>query len=111
MLLCTKIKLEVSLEDAKALEFMQAKCRALYNWWVMRLRDGEKWPGVYEGRCGHLQAMPLYKRTYACTECGLVLDRDENSAVNILARYLARRGPHTGDPVRCADVFTATDYV
>ncbi|MFL5694689.1 MAG: RNA-guided endonuclease InsQ/TnpB family protein, partial [Ktedonobacteraceae bacterium] len=42
--------------------------------------------------CGHLQAMPLYKRTYVCTECGLVLDRDENSAVNILARYVARRG-------------------
>jgi putative transposase len=61
--------------------------------------------------CGHLQAMPLYKRTYICTECGLVLDRDENSAVNILARYFARLGPHTGDPVRCADVFTATEYV
>jgi hypothetical protein len=46
------------------------------------------------------------------------MDRDENSAVNILNRYmarltlflawyLARLGPHTGDPVRCADVFTA----
>jgi putative transposase len=44
--------------------------------------------------CGHLQAMPLYKRTYICTECGLVMDRDENSAVNILSRYLARLGPH-----------------
>ncbi|SRR6266487_143781 len=61
--------------------------------------------------CGHLQAMPLYKRTYACTECALILDRDENSAINILARYFARLGPHTGDPVRCADVFTATEYV
>jgi putative transposase len=61
--------------------------------------------------CGHLQAMPLYKRTYTCTGCGLVLDRDENSAINILARYFARLGPHTGDPVRCADVFTATEYV
>ncbi len=45
--------------------------------------------------CGHLQAMPLWKRTYCCTECGLVMDRDENSAVNILTRYLARLGPHT----------------
>ncbi len=56
--------------------------------------------------CGHLQAMPLWKRTYCCTECGLVMDRDENSAVNILDRYrtgltffgawyLARLGPHT----------------
>jgi putative transposase len=44
--------------------------------------------------CGHLQAMPLWKRTYGCMECGLVRDRDENSAVNILMRFLARRGPH-----------------
>jgi putative transposase len=63
--------------------------------------------------CGKKQAMPLYKRTYRCanTECRLVMDRDENSAVNILKRYLARLGPHTGDPVRYADVFTATDHV
>jgi putative transposase len=45
--------------------------------------------------CGHLQLMPLWKRTYCCTNCGLVMDRDENSAVNILTRFLARRGPHT----------------
>ncbi|GHO76857.1 transposase [Ktedonobacter sp. SOSP1-85] len=45
--------------------------------------------------CGNLQAMPLWKRTYCCVECGLVMDRDENSAVNILTRFLARRGPHT----------------
>ncbi len=58
--------------------------------------------------CGHLQPMPLYKRTYCCTECGLARDRDENSAVNILARYFARLGPHTERiSVRCADVFTA----
>ena len=57
--------------------------------------------------CGNLQAMPLWKRTYCCAECGLVMDRDDNSAVNILMRFLARLGPHTGDPVRCADVFTA----
>lgn len=49
--------------------------------------------------CGNLQAMPLWKRTYCCTECGLVMDRDENSAHNILARYLARRGPYT--PMEC----------
>lgn len=45
MLLCTKIKLEVSEQDAQTLEFMQGKCRGLYNWWVMRLKDGERWPG------------------------------------------------------------------
>ena len=46
-------------------------------------------------RCGHLQPMPLWKRTYCCTNCGLVMDRDENSAVNILTRFIARRGPYT----------------
>ncbi len=62
-------------------------------------------------RCGHLQAMPLWKRTYSCAECGLTMDRDDNSAVNILMRFLARRGPHAGDPARCAAVFTAIDDV
>jgi putative transposase len=61
--------------------------------------------------CGNMQSMPLYKRTYRCRTYGLVMDRDENSAINILRRFLARLGPHTGDPVRCADVFTATDNV
>jgi putative transposase len=50
--------------------------------------------------CQHLQAMPLWKRTYCCVECGLVMDRDDNSAVNILTRFLARLGPHT-PPVEC----------
>jgi putative transposase len=44
MLLCRKIRLQVSAPDAAALEFMQGKCRGLYNWWVLRLRDGERWP-------------------------------------------------------------------
>jgi putative transposase len=44
--------------------------------------------------CGSLQPMPLYKRTYCCGTCGMVMDRDENSAHNILNRYLARLGPH-----------------
>jgi putative transposase len=43
MLLCKKIKIEVSQKDAEALEFMQGKCRGLYNWWVMKLRNGERW--------------------------------------------------------------------
>jgi IS605 OrfB family transposase len=43
MLLSKKIKIEVSRQDARALEFMQAKCRGLYNWWVMRLRNGDHW--------------------------------------------------------------------
>jgi putative transposase len=65
-------------------------------------------------RCGHKQMMPLWKRTYRCPneDCRLEMDRDENSAVNILKRYLARLGPHTGrTSVRCAEVFTAIDDV
>jgi IS605 OrfB family transposase len=63
--------------------------------------------------CGTLQPMLWWKRTYHCQNenCSLKMDRDENSARNILKRFLARRRPHTGDPVRCADVFTAIDDV
>jgi len=52
MLLCTKIRLQVSQADAAALEFMQGTCRGLYNWWVLRLRagDGEHWPGWREAK-------------------------------------------------------------
>ena len=57
--------------------------------------------------CGAVQDMPLWKRAYRCGTCGLEIDRDENSAINIRERFLARLGPHTGDPVRCAGVFTA----
>jgi putative transposase len=45
--------------------------------------------------CGGRQDMPLWKRTYRCGSCGLEMDRDENSAINILQRFLARLGPHT----------------
>ena len=62
-------------------------------------------------RCGHTQPMPHNPRTYRCANCELVMDRDENSAVNHYQRFVARLGPHTGDPVRCAAVFTATDNV
>ncbi|MCG2717556.1 MAG: transposase, partial [Nanoarchaeota archaeon] len=41
--------------------------------------------------CGNEKEMPLYKRVYKC-DCGNVIDRDENSAVNILLRYLSTNG-------------------
>src|SRR5262249_33701665 len=43
MLKAKKIQLDVSEQDAATLEFMQGKCRGLYNWWVMKLRAGERW--------------------------------------------------------------------
>lgn len=33
--------------------------------------------------CGHRQKMPLAIRVYECGECGMVLDRDHNAALNI----------------------------
>jgi hypothetical protein len=45
--------------------------------------------------CQHKRDMPLYLRTYRCGNCGLVMDRDDNSAKNIYQRFLARLGPHT----------------
>jgi len=36
--------------------------------------------------CGHVtDEMPLSKRTYECESCGLVLDRDLNAALNLVA--------------------------
>ena len=58
MLLAKKIRIEVSPQDAEALEFMQAKCRGLYNWWVMQLKNGERWN--LEQAKKSLQASKLY---------------------------------------------------
>jgi putative transposase len=67
-------------------------------------RISERYTSKDCSRCGGRQDMPLWKRTYRCGNptCGLVMDRDENSAINIRERFLARLGPHTGQPVRCA---------
>jgi putative transposase len=45
--------------------------------------------------CKCKKDMPLWVRTYRCANCGLVMDRDENSAVNIYQRFLAWLRPHT----------------
>jgi hypothetical protein len=65
--------------------------------------------------------MSLYKRTYRCTTCGLVVDRDENSAVNIWDRYdiglaaiiqwyFARLGPHASME-KCGVLHNGNDEV
>jgi putative transposase len=38
--------------------------------------------------CGELQDMPLHIRQYDCPNCGMSMDRDKNSAINILKRAL-----------------------
>jgi putative transposase len=42
--------------------------------------------------CGHRQEMPLSVRVYECPNCGLVIDRDHNSSVNILVEAVGRHG-------------------
>lgn len=34
-------------------------------------------------KCGHRQPMPVTVRTYKCPECGNIMDRDLNAAINI----------------------------
>ena len=46
-------------------------------------------------RCGKLHEMPPWVRVMEC-ECGNVLDRDRNSAVNIMARFLSQNAMWTG---------------
>ncbi len=42
--------------------------------------------------CGHRQEMPLSVRVYACPACGLMMDRDHNASMNILAEACGRAG-------------------
>jgi putative transposase len=46
--------------------------------------------------CGTLVKKSLSVRTHICTGCGVVLDRDQNAALNILAKALERTVGHTG---------------
>ena len=46
--------------------------------------------------CGTVIQKSLSVRTHICTSCGVVLDRDHNAALNILARALEGTVGHTG---------------
>lgn len=46
--------------------------------------------------CGTLVKKTLSVRTHMCTGCGVVLDRDQNAALNILDKALERTVGHTG---------------
>jgi putative transposase len=50
--------------------------------------------------CGNKQDMPLCKREYKCKNCGLELNRDYNSAINILNKGLGQASveKHTSTP-------------
>ncbi|MCE7986683.1 MAG: transposase [Caldilinea sp. CFX5] len=50
-------------------------------------------------RCGSLVIKDLKVRTHDCPHCGLVLDRDHNAAINILALGLQRVNADSSDEV------------
>lgn len=43
-------------------------------------------------RCGHRSPKPLSQRWHSCPQCGLLLDRDHNAALNIIALGLQSIG-------------------
>ncbi|GHO66788.1 transposase [Ktedonobacter sp. SOSP1-52] len=45
--------------------------------------------------CGHRQQMPLCVRVYECPQCSLVIHRDHNGSLNILANGLQAVGRHS----------------
>jgi putative transposase len=45
--------------------------------------------------CEHRQPMPLSVRVYECPQCGLVIHRDHNGSLNILAGALEAVGRHS----------------
>lgn len=42
--------------------------------------------------CRHRHKMPTWNRVYICEECGNTIDRDKNSAINIMCNFLSRNG-------------------
>ena len=47
--------------------------------------------------CGHKKIkIPLYQRAYHCGKCEIVIDRDQNSAINIMKRFLSLNASCTG---------------
>jgi putative transposase len=47
--------------------------------------------------CGHIkERMPLSERIYQCEVCGIVRDRDQNAAINIMKRFLSHNALWTG---------------
>jgi len=50
-------------------------------------------------KCGNIQIMPLYKREYICRNCGITINRDYNSAKNILRLGINLCGDETSTPM------------
>lgn len=71
------------------------------------------WTSQNCSNCGETVVKTLSTRTHECPHCGTVLDRDENAALNILAKGLSTAG-HTGTHAwgennLCLDLATGSD--
>lgn len=67
------------------------------GWYGSALVVADRWYPSSKtcSRCGRRNpSLPLRVRTFACARCGLVIDRDENAAVN-LRQLVAGSGPET----------------
>ena len=53
--------------------------------------------------CSKLHDMPLWTRTMSC-DCGNVLDRDRNSSVDIMVRFLSQNALWTGYRKFCGNL-------
>jgi len=49
-------------------------------------------------RCGEIVKKPLSQRVHKCPFCGLVMDRDQNAAINILKKGLKKLNVVEGLP-------------
>ncbi len=54
-----------------------------------------QWTSQNCSKCGEIVTKTLSTRTHQCPHCGIVLDRDENAALNILTKGLSTAG-HVG---------------
>ncbi|WP_221179335.1 IS607 family element RNA-guided endonuclease TnpB [Streptomyces botrytidirepellens] len=93
-------KLARSIADAG---FGEIRRQLAYKtvWTGGRLEVADRWfPSSKTcSACGNVRPkLPLRVRTYVCENCGLILDRDENAALNLTAlvkRHVAGSGPET----------------
>ena len=71
------------------------------------------WTSQNCSNCGQIVVKTLSIRTHECPHCGTVLDRDENAALNILAKGLSTTGhvgTHAwGENDLCLDLATGSD--
>lgn len=106
-------KLAKSISDASWYQF---RCWLEYFGKVygkITIAVSPRWTSQNCSNCGEIVVKTLSTRTHECPHCGTVLDRDENAALNILAKGLSTVG-HTGTHAwgendLCLDLVTGSD--